>query len=261
MNTIRENFKREVAALLPVLHETYRRIGRFQKSRTERNERAALRQLRAAGDTLAFFKPLVPRKKQPYFDAVLNESLSPSDRIISLDVAVGAMHIEFSMERAYMHRESAELRQALELSRHVASDGTADDADPAPDVLVRGLGVSPGFVTGKAALIRRTSDYRRLAAGSIVVARMTRTDMMIGVEKMAGIVTDIGGALCHAAIVARELGIPCVVGTETATQEIREKQLIAVNGDDGIVRACGAGEAREETGGKPHARASRKRRR
>ena len=250
-----------MAALLPVLHESYRRIGRFQKSRTERNERAALRQLRAAGKTLAFFKPLVPRKKQPYFDAVLNESLSPSDRIISLDVAVGAMHIEFSMPRAYMHRESEQLRRALALSRHVASDATADAADPAPDVLVRGIGASPGFVTGKAALIRRGSDYRRLASGSIVVARMTRTDMIIGVEKIAGIVTDVGGSLCHAAIVARELGIPCVVGTESATQEIREKQLIAVNGSDGIVRACVAGEAAKGWQEAPHVRSPRTRRR
>jgi len=247
VNTIRENFKREVAALLPILHETYRRIGRFQKNRTERNERAALRQLRAAGETLAFFKPLVPRKKQPYFDAVLNESLSPSDRIISLDIAVGAMHIEFSMPRAYMHREGEELRRALELSRHVESDATGRAADPASDLLVSGIGASPGFVTGKAALIRRTSDYRRLPSGSIVVAKMTRTDMMVGVEKIAGIVTDIGGSLCHAAIIAREIGIPCVVGTETATQVIAERQMVSVNGGDGTVRSVTVGGPQEAT--------------
>ena len=68
------------------------------------------------------------------------------------------------------------------------------------------------------------------------MARMTRTDMMIGIGKIAGIVTDIGGSLCHAAVVAREIGIPCVVGTGHATQSIRPRQLLSVDGDRGVVR-------------------------
>jgi phosphohistidine swiveling domain-containing protein len=239
MNTIRENFRSEVAALLPVLHGAYRAIGRYQKTRNDRNKDQLLVHLGAAGETLMFFKQLVPAKKQPYFDAILNHGLSVSDRVIALDIAVGAMHIEFSVPRAYMHRESEELRRALELSRRVETDRMGGSSGPSHDVLVRGIGASPGFATGKAALIRRNSDYRRLAAHSIVVAKMTRTDMMVGMDRIAGIVTDIGGSLCHAAIIARELAIPCVVGTEHATERIGNRRLISVDGANGVVRACG----------------------
>jgi phosphohistidine swiveling domain-containing protein len=239
VNTIREGFREEVQALLPVLHDTYRQIGRYQRKRSERNTGCLLDQLDTAGRSLMFFKGLVPRKKQPYFDAVINGALSVSDRIIALDVAVGAMHIEFSVPRAYMHRESEELRRALEVSRWIETDRMAAAADQSEDVLVRGIAASPGRASGRAAIIRRNSDYRRLPAGSIVVARMTRTDMMLGIGSIAGIVTDTGGSLCHAAIVAREIGIPCVVGTEHATQTIKPGRLVAVDGTKGVVRACG----------------------
>jgi phosphohistidine swiveling domain-containing protein len=237
MNTIREGFRREVETLMPVLHEAYQRVGRYQKSRTGRNETLLRGALAEVGVALAFFKGLVPRKKRPYFDAILEEGLSLSDRVIALDVAVGAMHIEFSVPRAYMHRESEELRTVLEQSRAVESDRQERLHGLAPDVLLNGIPASPGHATGKAAIVRRSSDYRKLPSGSIVVARMTRTDMMIGVERIAGIVTDIGGSLCHAAIVAREIGIPCVVGTEHATELVRARQLIAVDGTAGVVRA------------------------
>jgi phosphohistidine swiveling domain-containing protein len=237
MNTIRENFKEQVDALLPVLHAAYRAIGRYQKSRSGRNREGLLQHLGLAGEVLQFFKGLVPRKKQPYFDAILNESLPVSDRLIALDVAVGAMHIEFSVPRAYMHRESEHLRRALEVSRWSDSDQIPDADRASSDVLARGIAASPGVVAGKAAIIRRNGDYRRLAARSIVVATMTRTEMMIGIGNIAGIVTDIGGSLCHAAIVARELGIPCVVGTQHATQRIRPRQLVCVDGGKGVVRA------------------------
>lgn len=241
MNTIREGFRREVAALLPALHATYRVIGRYQKKRSQRNREELLARLAVTGEALLFFKPLVPRKKQGYFDAILNDGLPLSDRVIALDIAVGAMHIEFSVPRAYMHRESEELRRALELSRWVETDRAADSSEPSDGVLVRGIAASPGFVTGKAFLVRRNSDYRRLHAHSIVVAEMTRTDMMLGVGRIAGIVTDIGGSLCHAAIVARELGIPCVVGTQHATARIRPRQLVEVDGTQGVVRAARPG--------------------
>ena len=122
MNTIREGYPAEVAALLPVLHATYRSIGRYQRERSSRHQEEVLAELAAASDALRFFQPHVPRPKRPYFTAAADEALPLSDRIIALDVAVGAMHIEFSMERAYMHRESEALRRALELSRVVEGE-------------------------------------------------------------------------------------------------------------------------------------------
>jgi pyruvate, water dikinase len=64
---------------------------------------------------------------------------------------------------------------------------------------------------------------------------MTRPELTYGLKHIVAIVTDIGGLLCHAAIVARERNIPCVVATKNATQVIRDKMLIEVNGTTGVV--------------------------
>ncbi len=233
-NKIRAHFKSEVDALLPILHETYRLIGLFQSDRNRRNERELLGQLDQVGQRLAFFKPLLQIPKQPYFDAVLERDLPISDRIIALDTAVGAMHIEFAMPRAYMHRESQALRQVLEASRHNAADDVRE-VETANDALLSGLAASPGIATGKAFLVRKNADYRRLPSGSIIVAEMTRPELVAQIGKVAGIVTDHGGSLCHAAILAREYGLPCIVGTRQATALIRSKNLLRINGSSGQI--------------------------
>ena len=64
---------------------------------------------------------------------------------------------------------------------------------------------------------------------------MTRPEIIIGIEHIIGIVTDNGGSLCHAAIIARELEIPCVVGTKVATTKIKNNSYIRIDGTEGIV--------------------------
>jgi len=243
MNKLRVYFREQVDALLPELHATYRLIGRYQKGRTGRHQEALLAQLDVIGERLAFFKGMMQGPKQPYFDAVANHELSLSDRIVALDIAVGAMHIDFPMERAYMHSESEALKRALEQARYVEGERVIRAGPEDDRVLVRGLAASPGVATGKAHIIRKSSDYRRIPKGGIAVARMTRPELILGVGRVAAIVTDRGGSLCHAAIIARELGIPCVVGTEMATETIRPKQLILVDGSHGIVRTTGSGQS------------------
>ena len=65
---------------------------------------------------------------------------------------------------------------------------------------------------------------------------MTSPDFIAGIKKAAAIVTNEGGILCHAAIVSREFGIPCIVGTKTATRLIKTGDLIEVDGNHGFVR-------------------------
>lgn len=240
-NKIRTYFAAEVEALLPLLHETYRCIGAYQKKRSARNQARLLDQLTQAGQALQFFKQVVQPKKQPYFDALLDEGLPLSDRIIALDTAVGVMHIEFAVERAYVHRETEALRRALralEESRRTPEDEALAPAPAAQDgeFLARGLPASPGRASGKAVVIAKNSDYRLVHTGCILVAPMTRPELASHFDRVAGIVTDVGGALCHAAILARERGIPCVVGTGEATRQIRPRMLVEVDGTAGTVR-------------------------
>ena len=85
------------------------------------------------------------------------------------------------------------------------------------DVLARGLGAAPGVATGPVRILMSPEQGHALQAGEVLVAPMTNPDWVPTLRRAAAVVTDGGGMTCHAAIVARELGVPCVVGTRTAT--------------------------------------------
>ncbi len=101
--------------------------------------------------------------------------------------------------------------------------------------LVHGLPASPGAAAGRTEIILHPSDIVNLKEGEILVAEMTTPDFVPAMKRSAAIVTDRGGRTCHAAIVSRELGVPCVVGTGNATKVLKEKQLVTVDGFQGKV--------------------------
>ncbi len=102
-------------------------------------------------------------------------------------------------------------------------------------VLLRGLGAAPGSGVGSARVLSSLADASRLGSGDILVAHMTAPDWVPLMRRAAAIVTDSGGMTCHAAIVSRELGIPCVVGTQNATTRLRDGELITVDATRGLV--------------------------
>jgi pyruvate,water dikinase len=104
-----------------------------------------------------------------------------------------------------------------------------------PEPIVRGFGASPGIAGGTARLLRTSAEMDKLKAGEVLVTTMTTPDMVPAMAQAAAIVTDEGGMTCHAAIVSRELGVPCVVGTRTATKTIVEGESVSVNGKTGSV--------------------------
>jgi pyruvate, water dikinase len=103
--------------------------------------------------------------------------------------------------------------------------------------ILRGLGASPGAASGRVRVLANSSDAAQLQPGEVLVAPMTTPDWVPIMRRAAAIVTDAGGMTSHAAIVSRELGIPCVVGTRTATRTLRDGTLVTVNGKDGTVLA------------------------
>jgi pyruvate,water dikinase len=107
----------------------------------------------------------------------------------------------------------------------------------APEPLVRGLGASPGVATGRVRVLTATAQSAQLQPGEVLVAPMTSPDWVPLMRRAAAIVTDAGGMTSHAAIVSRELGIPCVVGTRSATRTLRDGVQVTVNGKDGTVLA------------------------
>lgn len=106
-------------------------------------------------------------------------------------------------------------------------------------VLVKGLPASPGLVAGKAHVITDPADIDEFKEGEILVTLMTAPDWVPAMKKALAIVTDAGGMTCHASIVSRELGIPCVVGTKSrsteATAALKTGMEITVDAQNGIV--------------------------
>ncbi|WP_437961289.1 PEP/pyruvate-binding domain-containing protein [Sorangium sp. So ce119] len=108
---------------------------------------------------------------------------------------------------------------------------------------LRGSGASSGVVRGKARIVRDEREFERLKAGEILVCPYTNPAWTPLFTLAAGVVTDTGGAASHAAIVAREYGIPAVLGAAGATERIADGQEIAVDGAEGRVLLLGQGAA------------------
>jgi len=102
-------------------------------------------------------------------------------------------------------------------------------------VLLSGVAASPGLASGPVKIVTEVSQIDRVHDGDILVAEMTTPDFVPAMKRAAAILTNRGGRTAHAAIVSRELGIPCVVGAEQATTTLREGQVITVDGSHGKV--------------------------
>jgi len=110
-----------------------------------------------------------------------------------------------------------------------------DGGRPAGEVLVRGLGAAPGRASGGVRLLSDPHETAAFRDGDVLVAHMTTPDWVPLMRRAAAIVTDSGGMTCHAAIVSRELGIPCVAGTGEATRKLRDGELVTVDATHGVV--------------------------
>ena len=102
-------------------------------------------------------------------------------------------------------------------------------------VLLSGAPASPGTASGAVKIVPEASQIDKVKQGEVLVAEMTTPDFVPAMKRAAAIVTDRGGRTAHAAIVSRELGIPCVVGTGQATSVLSDGQIITVDGSQGKV--------------------------
>jgi len=110
-------------------------------------------------------------------------------------------------------------------------------------VLLSGLAASPGVASGIVKIIHDISELEKVEKGDVMVTEMTNPDMVVAMQKSAGIITDEGGITSHAAIVSREMGIPAVVGTDDATKKLKDGDEVTVDGNSGKIYA-GKGETK-----------------
>lgn len=101
---------------------------------------------------------------------------------------------------------------------------------------IKGAIAFKGTVKGKVSIILSKADLHKISEGSILVARTTMPDYIHAMEKAAAFVTEEGGITSHAAIIARELKKPCIVGTGNCTKELKDGDMVEVDADKGIVK-------------------------
>ncbi|MBI2334813.1 hypothetical protein HYU96_03340 [Candidatus Daviesbacteria bacterium] len=102
--------------------------------------------------------------------------------------------------------------------------------------VIKGNCASKGKITGKVRVLLNASENDTLEGGEVLVTFMTSPDFMSAVRRCSAIITNLGGITSHAAIISRELGIPCIVGTKNATEILKTGDMVEVDANKGIVR-------------------------
>ncbi len=113
--------------------------------------------------------------------------------------------------------------------------GEGEDVIADAEVLVEGQGASSGFAHGPVKILQSPQDGGRFEQGDVLVTSMIAPDWFPIMSRAAAFITDSGGVTSHAAIVGREMGVPCVVGTANATSVLRDDQGVTVDGKDGVI--------------------------
>ncbi|MBU0470548.1 MAG: phosphoenolpyruvate synthase [Nanoarchaeota archaeon] len=102
-------------------------------------------------------------------------------------------------------------------------------------ILLKGETASPGSYSGMVKIVKDASELGKIQKGDVLVTTMTTPDMVPAMQRAGAIVTNEGGMTCHAAIVSREMGIPCIVGTENATEVLKDQEIVTVHATRGLV--------------------------
>ncbi|MEM4326207.1 MAG: PEP/pyruvate-binding domain-containing protein, partial [Candidatus Pacearchaeota archaeon] len=138
--------------------------------------------------------------------------------------------IEFAIEKGEIYivqtRPITTLEKRFDLDSGVEIKG---------EVILTGIAASPGIGSGIVRIVKNLEDLKKINRGDILVTKMTNPDMVVTMQKCSAIVTDEGGLTAHASIVSREMGIPAVVGAQTATEKLKDGEIITVDGFRGKI--------------------------
>ncbi|MCX8195432.1 MAG: phosphoenolpyruvate synthase, partial [Candidatus Micrarchaeota archaeon] len=124
---------------------------------------------------------------------------------------------------------------AVQPQKKEEARGVEEKKEGEGKVLARGLGAAPGIGKGRVKVLAGPKEIGKVEKGDVLVTDMTTPDFVPAMKKASAIVTNSGGMTCHAAIVSREMGIPCVVGTKNATSVLKEGQFVTVDASRGII--------------------------
>ncbi len=131
--------------------------------------------------------------------------------------------------------DTAAAEPGASAANSAGTSASAGEPSQPQTVLLHGLGGAPGSAVGAARVLKTLDEATSLNDGDVLVTHMTSPDWLPLLRRAAAVVTDSGGMTCHAAIVSRELGIPCVVGTGEATRKLRDGEIVTVDATRGLV--------------------------
>ncbi len=161
--------------------------------------------------------------------------------------------MEWALEKGTLY--IVQSRPITTLSSKPTSDSTSEEqsTESSSEPILTGLPAAPGVGVGKVKVVLDMKDLDKVKQGDILVTKMTTPDMVPAMKKASGIVTDEGGMTSHAAIVSRELGIPCIVGTEKATKLLKDGDLVTVDASKGVVYKGNVAKSHPKEGKEEHA--------
>ena len=141
---------------------------------------------------------------------------------------------DLDTSRVAVNRETYESYRNFAAPNEIGARYPHQESPPGADEL-RGIGASPGIARGVARIARSVQEALAAKAGEILVCPFTDPGWTPVLGRVAGIVTETGGLLSHAAVICREYGIPAVLGVPNALQRIRAGREIVVHGSEGYV--------------------------
>lgn len=137
-----------------------------------------------------------------------------------------AQDVEFAIERGKLY---------IVQTRAITTEAKKEEKKVKGEPILKGLAASPGIATGAVKVVHSLEDIVKIEEGDVLVTRMTSPDLVPSLSKCVAIITDEGGKTCHASIISREMGIPCIVGTKSATATLKDGQLVTVDAYNGLV--------------------------
>lgn len=123
-------------------------------------------------------------------------------------------------------------KEAMKIKNYFSEDDSIENSFSGE---LKGIAVSKGITKGKVRILLSSRNLDKMKKGDVLVAPMTSPDYILAMRRASAIITDVGGLMSHAAIVSRELGIPCVVGTKIATKVLKDGDLVEVDAENGVV--------------------------
>lgn len=225
-----------------------RQMRKFEDLLYRAREAATRRDAQVYWFTLAW--PVLRRAVMRLGDKMVSHGvLAGRDQVffITFDELTAAIERSSSLTDVAEERRSTWIRQARldpppavgkvpSLVRKMLESSEVTRVGDVPEGAVKGEPASPGRVTAVARIIRSIEDADRLSPGEVLIAPLTTPAWTPLLRRAAAVVTDVGSVIAHASLLAREYGIPAVVGTINATSVIRDGEVVTVDGRGGYVQ-------------------------